>query len=810
MKTGSRNNKGDIMSSAFDQYTMVLANEGINVLYKPNAKTAYFDLKTRTVVMPTFEYMDQTVSQLFLSHEASHAKNSDYDLDKFRELNKKYKSLFNIIEDIRIEKLIISEFPGLSNIFKEAYKILMKNNFFGEDLEKNISSYNFLDRINIYFKSYGLINVPFSKEESSIILKLSTVHTKEDVIKYCEELYQYLAESQTVINIPQELIEMALEENELNGEEDDFSSIEIEIDEDQNGKNEKNKKDSNQWNPQRNSKKDDFDQEVNDGESEDEVEAQEGNGKEPDLSSKTDEALKENLEKYANEQFKIGVPKEPLVINSNVVKEKELYYDLSPMMNLLDNCFNTIPKVAPSKELRELCAEVKETAKTMTSVFKNKQTARNLKNQKYKNSGLLNMSRLAHYKTSDNIFKRITIQPNQKNHGMMLLIDLSGSMSGSITGVLFQTAIITEFCKDNDIPFEVIGFGASPLKRVPMSGKYNPNFGTEYIHPKNIGNRGNTICTIKIADSLHYSLPALLSFYHRKLDEILYKLITEYNQNHSKKLQMVLDNFEYYDMGCTPLDIGILSSISTLNKYKIAGIDKTIFMIITDGSWNFNISCILNLNDDVQAISIDFNTTIINGKKVSGEEYIEKKYFDGNVFTSTKFCVPDGRGTQYKDPSFFACSSTYIDNLLYYIKDMFNSTIILSYLYNGSETYGLKLEYDFDTKERIPIRYYNTFIDRVLCRVSTDDLLKKSDCCKKMDYYFDVNDFGNANNNPVFDKVMTQSARFFAKHKNNIKEYKKNLKEKNDISKVQDGFSNMASSKNTLKSLARVFIDKIS
>jgi len=56
------------------------------------------------------------------------------------------------------------------------------------------------------------------------------------------------------------------------------------------------------------------------------------------------------------------------------------------------------------------------------------------------------------------VFKRITTVPGGKNHGLVMIIDFSGSMSDSILGTVEQTLLLAIFCRKINIPFKVLSF----------------------------------------------------------------------------------------------------------------------------------------------------------------------------------------------------------------------------------------------------------------------------------------------------------------------------------------------------------------
>ena len=63
---------------SWEVYTQVLSKENLNLIYSEKAETASFNLDTREVTLPTFDYMTEETTQLLISHEVGHAYFSDY------------------------------------------------------------------------------------------------------------------------------------------------------------------------------------------------------------------------------------------------------------------------------------------------------------------------------------------------------------------------------------------------------------------------------------------------------------------------------------------------------------------------------------------------------------------------------------------------------------------------------------------------------------------------------------------------------------------------------------------------------------
>jgi hypothetical protein len=85
----------------------LLASENITVSHQ-NVKTAYFDLKNRTMVLPVWKDMDGDLYDLLTGHEVGHALNTPQQgwHNEVAATEKKFKDFLNVIEDARIEKLV--------------------------------------------------------------------------------------------------------------------------------------------------------------------------------------------------------------------------------------------------------------------------------------------------------------------------------------------------------------------------------------------------------------------------------------------------------------------------------------------------------------------------------------------------------------------------------------------------------------------------------------------------------------------------------------------------------------------------------
>lgn len=410
---------------SWEVYTQVLSKENLKLTYSDKAKTAYFNLETREVVVPTFEYMNDDVTQLLISHEVGHASYSTYSKDEFNSYTSRYGDLFNVIEDAHIENRLKKTFGGLSSIFKEGYKTLHKEDFF--ELEDDLSSYSLTSRLNLFYKIGHIVDIPFEGKENEFAVTMKRIFTKEDCVNLCESILTYLnsKENEKEQNHKDDFAYDPFSEDES------FPSFQS-IDADD---------ESNEEEPLQN-----FFDPSNDVLSKEVM-------KElvDEVSSAFDKNIAEYGEKMIEGNFK-SYSRNILTISSKECFEN--CYDVTKdYSNLKQRTFYT------SKACRTMERQVKELAKSADVVFHQKKKAEELKNTKNFQTGRLNRRSLSKYLISDNIFQRTKVLKEGKNHGVVILVDYSSSMLKMIKDTLIQACILGEFCRMNDIPFSIVAFG---------------------------------------------------------------------------------------------------------------------------------------------------------------------------------------------------------------------------------------------------------------------------------------------------------------------------------------------------------------
>lgn len=97
-------------------------------------------------------------------------------------------------------------------------------------------------------------------------------------------------------------------------------------------------------------------------------------------------------------------------------------------------------------------------AKSLAAKYQIKKSAFERKNESFKATGQINLSRLANYKTSDEIFHNKLNVRQAGNHGLVVILDISQSMHGKIKFLAMQFLITALYSKYAKINSEIYAF----------------------------------------------------------------------------------------------------------------------------------------------------------------------------------------------------------------------------------------------------------------------------------------------------------------------------------------------------------------
>ena len=101
----------------------------------------------------------------------------------------------------------------------------------------------------------------------------------------------------------------------------------------------------------------------------------------------------------------------------------------------------------------------------MAQQFELRKAATGFKKARISKTGKLNEDKLWAYKLTEDLFQQTQVVPNGKNHGIIMYVDLSGSMNRQMPGTLEQMMNMALFCRKVNIPFDVYGFSDAGRRR---------------------------------------------------------------------------------------------------------------------------------------------------------------------------------------------------------------------------------------------------------------------------------------------------------------------------------------------------------
>jgi hypothetical protein len=552
----------------------LLANENVTV-QRGNYKTAFFDVESRVLGLPliTNDY-GSDVEDLFIGHEVGHAlftpaagwHDSPVEMQVPR-------SFLNVVEDIRIERKIQEKYPGLSTSFKKGYKKFSDLNFF-ETQGQDISQYSFIDRLNLKSKLRTFIDVDFSSEEKPYVDMAMSCDTWDDVVKAAKAIYDFMLSKKEKDNLKDSEPESSednfsdADENEVEsstpssnelpnlGDDDENSDAESKPDNTESSDAE-NKPDNTESSDAENSdtKADPDDTEQSSSTS--------GEPENEELVSKTDEAFRKN-ENRLTEQKQGLQPAYVAPMSRNIFNDMLIpYSEVKAARSIEANPYGyktTHAYLDAINEYPNFIAETKKVTSILVKEFEMRKAAFRTLRATQSNCGSINVNKLHSYKYDDDIFMRVTNLADAQSHGMVMLIDYSGSMQSIIGQVIIQALNLAMFCKRVNIPFDIYGFTGG-------ESEYS------YTAPRNLAPG-------EIFNSHKIRIFHLLSSSFNK---------AEYEEAYKELFALSKVNYYLFpkveSLGSTPLNAALLGFKHIFSDFKSKyGVQKLNFIVLSDGA----------------------------------------------------------------------------------------------------------------------------------------------------------------------------------------------------------------------------------
>ena len=397
------------------QLARLLATEDLVVEHK-QVTSAQFNVHTRVLILPLWERISNTAYDMLVGHEVGHAlftPDVDWSLDL-----KVPQQFMNVVEDARVEKLMKRKYLGLAKTFFNGYKELHEKDFFELDGE-DITSFNLADRVNLHFKVGHFLDLAFLPAEKEIVDMIGRCETFADTKKAAFVLYQYCLEQQKkeqeekVKNHEQakmfydECMENAGVEEPLPFEDDEMSDS---------------------WD-----------------------EAPEVQTVDT-LESKLQELVNDN----GTENEYIEIPKVDL--SKVVISNSEVHDEIDRDWEYQQQQISINPFIEVDEQYAQFKQDAQKEVSYLVKEFECRKSASAYARASTDRTGVLDTTKLQTYRFNEDLFKKITVLPDGKNHGLVFVLDWSGSMQYVLQDTIKQLYNLMWFCRKVQIPFEVYAF----------------------------------------------------------------------------------------------------------------------------------------------------------------------------------------------------------------------------------------------------------------------------------------------------------------------------------------------------------------
>jgi hypothetical protein len=658
-----------IKPGSLDKLAKLLAVENIMIEHKP-IKTAYFDVKNRVLALPMWKDMPEYLYHFLALHEVGHALYTDATewkgaIDKIEEEKESkriahtFQGYLNVIEDARIERKMKTKFPGSRRDFIDGYKWLHENDFF-EIKNDDLDTLSLIDRINLYFKIGTIVRVKFSEEERVFVQRAEQTITFNDVENLARDVLEYVKAKREQDNEQEDESFAQLEEGE--GGEEGFEDVDGDGDDEGDSERAANEDDAG-----------------NDGSIDSATKKEE---KETVDEAKTDRAMNDRMEelldpRLSSREFKyIYFPKdltyEPFTYSYREVLEL-VDSDLARAKN--PYLFRSYCGWLTSKFRRENSSAINY----MVKEFEMKKAAIAYSRSKQAKTGVIDVNKLHSYRFNDDIFKRLTIEPTGKNHGVVAILDMSGSMSQNYRGAMDQLISLAMFCRRVGIPHRFYGFTsvisgndqvwtktklARSGARGEMKRRIQQRLNKEFVFPDkefDLLELFNEKMNLKEFNEMIGILLAVASKYDYHSNEFAIKNgFTLNGQNSMMDSIFGFIGLRFFGLGGTPLNDSLLVCRDLINKFrKEKNVQIMNFICITDGESNH--STVVDEKGNDRLLGVNATWSNITRIFIDEESKMQTAMtaFDGYADVTAMFARIVRDATESNFVGFYITTSTY-------------------------------------------------------------------------------------------------------------------------------------------------------
>ena len=446
----------------------LLATENLVVEHK-QVPTASFDVAKRVLTLPMWTKASDIVYNMLVGHEVGHALYTPNDEEVFKNAPCPL-GYINVTEDARIEKLMKRKYPGISKDFHGGYSELHEDDFFSVE-DTDLNELTLIDRINLHFKIGAYAMMPFSPAETPLRDAVGRSETFQEAIDAAEAIYKFMkaqqAEEEKQQEEEQQQQQQTLQVPTQGGGQGEQSDGEREYPDFPQGEDLSEGKSESQEDAPVNSFQHDVDTPDNQmqpsnkhGEN-----TNQGYGR-PSIEvvatqESFDDASQSLADRAANEIKYATFPKkvhhEEIIVPASLIW-KAAEKDWETEVEFAKESGTENPFIEVDRKFVEFSKQTSKDVNYMVKEFECKKAASAYARASVAKTGVLDTAKLHTYKFNDDVFKKVTRTPEGKNHGLVFLVDWSGSMAGEIHETILQIINLCQFCKKVGIPFDVYSF----------------------------------------------------------------------------------------------------------------------------------------------------------------------------------------------------------------------------------------------------------------------------------------------------------------------------------------------------------------
>lgn len=295
-------------------------------------------------------------------------------------------------------------------------------------------------------------------------------------------------------------------------------------------------------------------------------------------------------------------------------------------MSLLDS-----PEVSWNNCVEEFNNVIDNIVMPMSNIlytqFIRKKSAWELLMKTNRKNGSIDMTKIQNYKTSDDIFKRKVMLPKGKSHGIVVLVDNSGSMSDDIYDIMHNVTAIALFAKRANVKFEAYMFTSHGYSMNNDSNPVTPGDGIDCNDLKLINLFNSTMSTVDIKSVLFefYIFKELMG----KRDFL--KMLENYTGSYSEATKLSANLKKMWSSASTPLAPAYMGALERAALMKESGIQHVSMFTLTDGDGDGP----LKSNDKIKIVSTFLNP--FNQRLYLTEDYHSYMY-NGTPYNVSTRC----------------------------------------------------------------------------------------------------------------------------------------------------------------------------